>query len=395
MIGREKPKVVLFSEAVEQSESLAQALTCDAYDCEPSAFDGTDAALADPRLCFALILLGDTPEPGLRLARSFGETSLFHGLPFCFLTTSARDVHTEAQAYACGGVDYLTVPEDTSLLRTKLTTLVRLAAGRTVEQEGGSVEVIRLKRALEVASGELERFASVCSHDLREPLRIVILMAQSLDRHYSDKLGKEGKELVDLIVAGSRRLAERIDGILEYSRVTGGQVAAREVDLEESLDTALKALAPAIEKTGATIERGELPRLWGNAEQFVRLFQNLIGNALKFRGADLPKVRISAEKQGNQMRITVADNGIGIDAQYADRLFRIFKRLHRPEEYPGVGIGLAICKRIVESHGGSLWFDSEPGRGASFHFTVSPLREKAEVSAAPRFGSAPAPELHS
>ncbi len=392
MIGREKPKVVLFAESAERAESLAKALVCDAYDCETSPFEGAEAALVDPRLCFAIILLEDSAESGLKLARSLGETSLFHGLPFCFLTSSTRDVRTEAEAYACGAVDYVALPADTSLLRTKLTTLVRLAAGRTVERDGGSEEVIRLKRALETTSGELERFASVCSHDLREPLRIVILMAQSLDRHYSDKLGREGKELVDLIVAGSRRLAERIDGILEYSRVTGGQVAAREVDLDASLDTALRALAPAIEQTGATIERVKLPRLWGNAEQFVRLFQNLIGNALKFRGAEAPLVRLTVEKHGNQSRVTVSDNGIGIDAQYADRLFRIFKRLHRPEEYPGVGIGLAICKRIVESHGGSLWFESEPGRGTAFHFTVSPMRETRAFENKGRYT---APSLHS
>lgn len=224
--------------------------------------------------------------------------------------------------------------------------------------------------ALNASNAELQQFAYVVSHDLQEPLRMVSSYLQLLSRRYRGRLDDEADEFIGFAADGARRMSAMIDGLLQYARVeTQGQPFA-ETDLEQVLTETLANLSLAIEEAGALVEHGPLPRLQADATQMQRLFQNLIGNALKFRGDAPPQIRIDAEREGGLWAISVTDNGIGIPPAQAERIFLMFQRLHTREEYPGLGIGLAVCRRIVERHGGRIEVRSNPGGGAIFRFTL-------------------------
>ena len=224
------------------------------------------------------------------------------------------------------------------------------------------------------SNAELEQFAYVASHDLQEPLRMVSSYVQLLARRYKDKLDQDANDFIDYAYDGATRMQNLINDLLAYSRVgTRGKLSVP-VNLEDALSTALDNLKITIAESAATIERGRLPVVMGDEGQLTQVFQNLIGNAIKFRGAAPPLVEISATLREGEWVISVRDNGIGIDPQYFDRLFNIFQRLHGREKYPGTGIGLAICKRIMERHGGRIWVESQPDNGATFSFTVPEMR---------------------
>ena len=239
-----------------------------------------------------------------------------------------------------------------------LASVVDLTARMRVEEE--------LKRSNE----DLERFAYVASHDLQEPLRTVASYVQLLARRYSGRLDSDATEFIGFAVDGAKRMQRLIDDLLAFSRVgtRGGEMVA--VDSGPVVDRSLEDLGAAIAESGARIERGVLPVLRADPKQCQHLFTNLIGNALKFRGAAPPVVRVGAVRDGAFWRFSVADNGIGIDAQYFERIFVIFQRLHLREEFQGTGIGLAICKKVVERHRGRIWVESEPGKGSTFLFTL-------------------------
>lgn len=223
---------------------------------------------------------------------------------------------------------------------------------------------------------DLEQFAYVASHDLQEPLRMVTSYTQLLARRYKGQLSAEADEFIGFAVDGAMRMQALINALLAYSRVDSRGKPLVVCDLNAVLDHALDNLRLALEESGASLVRGNLPRVMGDPVQLMQLFQNLVGNAVKFRAKDRPPVvKIAAEKEGDLWRIRVSDNGIGIDSQYFDRIFVIFQRLHTKEEYPGTGIGLAMCKRIVERHGGTIEVSSTAGSGSIFTFT---LREAGE-----------------
>jgi signal transduction histidine kinase len=226
---------------------------------------------------------------------------------------------------------------------------------------------------LERSNRELEQFAYVASHDLQEPLRAISGCVQILEKRYKDQLDSKGHELIAHTVEGVARLKELIEGLLAYSRVSRLEAGAEPVSLESALGAAVGQLASAIEETGAVVEHEKLPMVCGNRGQIVQLLQNLIGNALKYRAARAPIVRISTLRKENMWAIAIRDNGIGIEPQYFDRVFSIFQRLHTRDEYPGTGIGLAICKRIVEQAGGTMWIESVLGAGSTFFFTLPSL----------------------
>ncbi len=235
-----------------------------------------------------------------------------------------------------------------------------------------AAEDLALKaRELARSNSELEQFAYVASHDLREPLRMIGSFGQHLAKRCKGKLDNVAEQYLAQVLGGAERMKNLIDDLLEFSRVGMRGKPFEPVDCNAILNVSLQNLKVALEESGGKVEAGPLPTVLGDAVQLTQLLQNLIGNALKFKGKDAPRVSISAEKIGHDWRFEVKDNGLGIDPMHFKRIFAIFARLHTREEYPGTGIGLSICKRIAERHGGTIWVESEPGKGSSFFFTIA------------------------
>jgi signal transduction histidine kinase len=217
---------------------------------------------------------------------------------------------------------------------------------------------------------DLEQFAYVASHDLQEPLRMVTSYVQLLAKRYKGKLDSDADEFIGFAEDGAIRMWKLIHDLLTYSRVGTWGKELEPIDCEKVLDQSLDNLKMAIEENGAIVTHDPLPTVMADSPQWVQLFQNLIGNAIKFRGNEPPRVHVSASRNGNGWTFSVCDNGIGIAPEYAKRIFVIFQRLHSREKYPGTGVGLAICQKIVERHGGRIWVESEVGKGATFYFTL-------------------------
>jgi signal transduction histidine kinase len=239
-----------------------------------------------------------------------------------------------------------------------------------------TAELAERAKDLARSNGELQQFAYVASHDLQEPLRMVASFTQLLAKRYSEKLDDDAREFINYAVDGAKRMQTLISDLLSYSRVGTQGKAFELVHCDAVLDRVLKSLQLAIEDTGAVITREPLPAVAGDSIQLTQLFQNLLTNAIKFHGKKPPLVQISTENNGSMWKIAVRDNGIGISPEHADRIFVIFQRLHTKTEYPGTGIGLAICKKIVERHGGRIWVEASPGGGSTFFFTIPVAQNK-------------------
>lgn len=228
----------------------------------------------------------------------------------------------------------------------------------------------RRSAELEQSNAELQQFAYVASHDLQEPLRMVVSFLQLLKKRYVGKLDSEADEFINFAVDGGIRMQQLIQDLLTYSRVGGRDLALEAVDTATVVDDVVLELRPTIEESRARVTRGRLPKVTADPLQLGRVFQNLIANGLKFHGEKAPRVHVDAEALADTWLFSVKDNGIGIPPDQFDRIFRIFQRLHSQSEYPGTGIGLAICKRIVERHSGRIWVESAAGEGTTFYFTI-------------------------
>ncbi|HVV02563.1 MAG TPA: ATP-binding protein [Puia sp.] len=228
------------------------------------------------------------------------------------------------------------------------------------------------KRALELAASnaELERFAYIASHDLQEPLRMVSSFLQLLQKKYYGHLDEKANQYIRYAVDGAERMKALILDLLEYSRVGTGKGAFEPVNMCEVVKGVGDVFREKVIASRGQIDIGEMPVVMGDKVQLMQLMQNLISNALKYHGGDPPHVEIRAKEVSRGWQFSVKDNGIGIDPQFFDKIFIIFQRLHNKSDYSGTGIGLAICKKIVERHGGRIWVDSSPGAGSTFHFTI-------------------------
>jgi signal transduction histidine kinase len=346
-------------------------------------------------------------------------------IPVIFI--SAKDeVFDKVNAFAVGGVDYISKPfqfeevlarieshlslrnlqkqlkEQNVLLQEEITS--RLAVEKTLQEKNLILQQeISTRRAVEKAlqeqnlvlqqeisnrqraesallksnqelarsNAELEQFAYVASHDLQAPLATIASYAQLLEKRYKDQLDSKASKFIDNIVHGCTRMQTLIDDLLEYSRVGRSRKPFQLTDCNHAVEQALANLQGAIRETQAVVTVSELPAVMGDISQLVQLFQNLVGNSIKYRHDAPPVVHITACKQEKDWLFSVSDNGIGIATQHQARIFQIFQRLHTQKEYSGTGIGLAICQKIVERHGGYIWVESKPGQGSTFYFTVA------------------------
>jgi len=266
---------------------------------------------------------------------------------------------------------------ETKRMQMVLIAIEDITERKRAEKELKQAEELKQAvEALELSNRDLEQFAYVASHDLQEPLRMVSSFTQLLAKRYRGRLDKDADEFIAYIVAGARRMQALINDLLTYSRVDTRGESFGPIDSEAAFDQAIANLQVAIKEAEAVITHDPLPPLIADSSQIVQLFQNLLGNAIKFRGKEPPRIHVSARRENNEWVFSSRDNGIGIAPEYFDRVFVIFQRLHSREEYPGTGTGLAICKRIVERHGGRIWVESELNKGSTFYFAIPPVGDK-------------------
>jgi len=286
-------------------------------------------------------------------------------IPLILVSGALGDV-TAVECIKRGATDYV--------LKDGLARLPE-AVRRALQERG----LLRLRRQAEEdlarkveelarSNAELEQFAYIASHDLQEPLRMVATYTQLLAERYRGRLDENADKFIGYASEGALRMQSLIQDLLAFSRV--GRDGCVRVDCDAVMEETLLSLRPAIAESGAVVTHGKLPAVWANRSQITQVLQNLIGNAIKFRGKEPPMISVQAEKTGQQWLFRVSDNGIGIAQEHAENIFVVFQRLHTRAEYPGNGIGLAICKKIVEHCGGRIWVEPQSGRGSVFKFTM-------------------------
>ncbi|NIR28195.1 MAG: PAS domain S-box protein [Gammaproteobacteria bacterium] len=266
-------------------------------------------------------------------------------------------------------------------------TWVRLSAwpvtdenGKIVRFEGTIQDILPYKEAqaklsrqaeaLKRSNEELEEITYALSHDLQEPLQLVSRYAHLIAERYGGELDAEARPLIEHLTGSAERMQSLIDAVLDYSRLGTEERRFKPLDLGAAVDEAVENLRGAIDEVEARVEREDLPTVMADDRQIVQLFQNLIGNAIKFRGDEPLRIRIAAQAREDEWLVSVEDNGIGVEPRHAERIFAMFQRLHTQQEYPGTGIGLAVCKKIVQRHGGEIWVRSEPSKGSTFYLTL-------------------------
>jgi two-component system sensor histidine kinase/response regulator len=334
---------------------------------------------------FAVILLDVkmTTMDGYETARLIRQREKSRDIPIIFLTSHNKEDAQIAKGYSYGAVDYIIKPVVPETLRSKVSVFIELSK-RTAALRRKNMELEAAERALQErtqelahrveelarSNAELERFAYVASHDLKEPLRMVTSYTKLLAKRYKGRLDADADEFINYAVDGASRMEQLIQDLLLYSRVGIQELFFKPIDCELVLRRALANLQTATEETGAVITHDPLPTINADDTQLVQVFQNLVSNAIKFRGDAAPRIHLSAKKEPKEWVFLVQDNGIGIEPQYSERIFVIFQRLHDRGEYPGNGVGLAICKKVVENQGGRIWLESQLGKGTTFYFTI-------------------------
>ena len=339
---------------------------------------GGEEGIARAELVNPDLILLDVLMPGVdgfETCRRLKARAGTRDIPVIFMT-ALSDTAGKVSGFEAGAVDYVTKPLDGAEVLARIGTHLTLdslrrqlqAQNAQLQQEIDAREEIQ--RALQRSNSELEQLAYVASHDMQEPLRMVASYLQLVAQRYQGKLDADADEFIGFAVDGAKRMQALINDLLSYSRVGTKARPFAPTDCEAILATAISDLGVVIAETGARITHGPLPLVMADAMQLAHLFQNLLGNAIKFHGSEPPQVHIEAEPIGADWRFSVRDNGIGIAPEYFERIFVLFQRLHGRREYSGTGIGLALCKKIVERHGGRIWVESSPGAGSVFRFTI-------------------------
>jgi two-component system sensor histidine kinase/response regulator len=369
--GQSQTKILIVDDRPDNLRVLSGLLANQGYSVH-KALNGEIALRTCEQALPDLILL-DILMPGLdgyevcqRLKA--GETT--RNIPVIFIS-DLNDPFDKVKAFSCGGADYITKPFQAEEVLARIAhqlTIQRLI--RQLAEQNADLQ--KLNAELRRSNAELEQFASVAAYDLRAPLTVMIAYAKLLAAYYEISFDTKAQNYLDRIVGAGTRMDRLIDDLLSYSSVGTPTPEFEPADCLTVLTEALANLQEEIAASGASITCSELPTVLTNKAQLVRLFQNLICNAIKFRlPGIMPLIKISAEAlNGSEWAIGVHDNGIGIDSQNFQRIFQIFQRLHSEQEYAGTGIGLAICKKIVEQHGGRIWVESQRGVGTTFYFTL-------------------------
>lgn len=256
--------------------------------------------------------------------------------------------------------------------------LILLVIEDITERKKTENELNRLNNELSKSNQRLQEFAYIVSHDLQEPLRAIASFSKLLERKYKNEIDNDGKEFIQYIVDGAERMQHLIQDLLKYSRIQTNKVHYETIDLGSVVDSVEENLQMIIDETEAKIIYQQLPKINADKSQIILLLQNLIHNAIKYRGDNKPKIEICAEEKENEWLFSVKDNGIGIDKKYSKKIFQIFQSLNTRDKEEGTGIGLALCKRIIEKHRGRIWLKSEVGEGSIFNFTIKKLGDKYE-----------------
>jgi signal transduction histidine kinase len=305
-------------------------------------------------------------------------------IPVIFLSV-IEETKEKVHAFNVGGVDYITKPFQVKEVVARVENQLQILRLQNklkeqnirLEQEirdrkAIEQQLLELNREMKRSNQELEQFAYVVSHDLQAPLGTIASFAQLLQNRYQAQLDGKALQFIDRIITGSLRMQQLIDDLLQYSRVGRLTKEFEPVNCEQVLSQSLANLETEINATQAQIIHDPLPAIAGNPLGLLQLFQNLISNALKYRHPQIsPRIYISVSPREDMWLFSIQDNGIGIETKHLERIFQIFQRLHSDKEYPGTGIGLAICKKIVELHGGTIWVESAPAQGSTFYFSIS------------------------
>jgi signal transduction histidine kinase len=334
------------------------------------ANSGNEALSLMLRHKFAVMLLDvQMPEmDGFEVAMLMQEHESMRCIPIIFVTAISKEEKYASQAAEIGAVDYIFKPINPDILRSKVKVYLDIYVQRE--------HILKLNAVLRQSNEELERFAYICSHDMQEPVRMVNSYGGLLEKNAAGLLDDKGKEYLGLITGNAQRMRKMIQDILAFSRIGREEVKIEKVDCNAVMREVLAEFETAIEEKHARLFCDNLPTLETSSTLMRMVLQNLLGNALKFQdGGKPPEVTIKAEREQTFWRFVVSDNGIGIDPAFHHKIFVIFQRLHRKEDYPGTGIGLSTCKKIIELCGGTIGFESTPGQGTTFFFTL-PQKEK-------------------
>jgi len=330
------------------------------------AQSGKEALSLTLRHDFAVVLL-DVQMPEMD---GFETASLMRGrkntqhVPIIFVTAISKDEEYVFKGYETGAVDYLFKPIDPDMLRGKVQVFLDLYRQKR--------ELERAREELQQRNQDLEDFTRFAAHDMKSPLIRIAGFCNVLKKECAkNELSEKATEFVDIMVKNARQMTQLIDDLLKYARMGRSKPTLRPTDLKSVAKAVIENLEAIIQKSRGRVEVGSMPTVLGDAGDLAELMQNLIVNAVKFRGDEPPAVKVTARSDGDKWRISVQDNGIGIAPEDHDELFVAFRRLNSQSEYEGSGIGLATCRKIVEQHQGRIWVESELGNGATFHFTLA------------------------
>ena len=336
------------------------------------ASSGNEALSLVLRHRFAVVLLDvQMPEmDGFETAMLMQEHESMRGVPIIFVTAISKEEKYASQAAEIGAVDYIFKPINSDILKSKVKVYLDLYVQRE--------QILKLNATLQQSNEELERFAYICSHDMQEPVRMMNSYAGLLEEKCVGSLDEKSEKYLRFIASNAKRMQKMIQDILTFSRVGREEVKIETVDCNEIVREVLAEFEAVIAKKGALVTCADLPLIATSPTLMRVLLQNLIGNALKFQDCvKPPRIEIGARAMGDAWQFSVRDNGIGIDHKFNDRIFTIFQRLHRKEEYPGTGIGLSTCRKFVRLCGGDIQFESELGTGSNFIFTIPSNNRKA------------------